>query len=216
MINASKPKSDLNSKESKLKGYSLFVFSSTNPIRVKLLDIVTHSKFETVVLILIAISTSLLAFENPLDLPDSMKLKVFQYIDYVMTACFTLEMIMKIITYGFVVNGSNSYLRSIWNALDFLVVSAGLISLNPDATSLKSIRSLRTIRVLRPLRMVQRHKGLKVAMLSLFKSLPQIVNLQIIEFFVLSLFGIFFKTLFGGMFLHCSFDHLRARGQLSD
>jgi len=173
-------------------------------LRLKCLGVISHSKFETVVLILIAISTLLLAFENPLDKPNSLKLAVLSKIDYFMTSCFTLEMIMKIVTYGFLLNGSNSYLRSIWNVLDFVVVSAALISLNPGTTSLKSLRSLRTIRVLRPLRMVQRHKGLKVAMLSLFKSLPQILNLQIIELFVLSLLGIFFKTLFGGMFWYCS------------
>ena len=67
--------------------------------------------------------------ESPLDKPNSIKLKTLDKIDYFMTACFTLEMLVKIVTYGFLFNGKRSYLRSWWNVLDFVVVTAALITL---------------------------------------------------------------------------------------
>jgi len=57
---------------------------------------------------------------------------------------------------------------------------------------------------------------MRIAIVSLIKSLPNIINLQIIKLFVLCLFGIFFKTLFGGRFQNCSYKHLHASGSLSD
>jgi hypothetical protein len=170
------------------------------------------------VLLLIAASTISLAFESPLDEPKSYKLRVLAKIDYFMTACFTLEMVLKILTFGFAFNGSDSYLRSGWNIIDFIVILSALISLipNDNTASFKALKLLRTFRVLRPLRMVQRHKGLKVAIIALFKSLPQIANLSLIYYFLMFLFGILYKTLFGGMFKHCSFEHLRKNGSISD
>jgi hypothetical protein len=141
---------------------------------------------------------------------------VLEKIDYVMTAIFTLEMLCKIIAYGFLFNGPKSYLRVSWNILDFVIVLSSLLSLNPNASAnFKVLKILRILRILRPLRMVSRNKGLKVAIISLIKSLPDIFNLQMIIFFFLFLLGILHTTLFGGLFWHCSFDHLRANGSLS-
>lgn len=95
-----------------------------------------------------------------------------------MTAIFTFEMCSKIIAYGFFFAGPNSYLREIWNILDFVIVCSALISLNPNTgKSLKVLKTLRILRVLRPLRMVSRNKGLKVSITALYKALPDIANL---------------------------------------
>ena len=192
--------------------------SNRNPLRRAVYIIISNRWFERVVLLLIALSTLSLAFETPLDEPGSFKLSLLEKIDYFMVACFTLEMVFKILTFGFAFNGKERYLRSGWNIIDFIVILAALISLipNDNTASFKALKLLRTFRVLRPLRMVQRHKGLKVAIVALFESLPQIANLALIYYFLLFLFGILFKTLFGGLFKHCSFQHLRQNGSVSD
>lgn len=72
---------------------------------------------------------------------------------------FLLECIFKIIAQGFVI-GKKTYLRSAWNALDFIIVIGGVIefimhvSTNGD-NEIVQLKSLRMLRVLRPL------KGLK-------------------------------------------------------
>lgn len=170
---------------------------------------VSNFWFENIILFLIGVSTINLALEGPLDPPDCNKLKRLKYIDYVMTACFTIEMCSKIIVYGFLFNKSQSYLRISWNILDFVIVISALISLSPSTgKNLKVLKTLRILRVLRPLRMVSRNKGLKVSITALFKSLPDIANLQLIVTFCLFLFAILHMTLLGGTFWYCSTTHL--------
>ena len=97
---------------------------------------------------------------------------ILEKIDLFMTAVFTFEMVVKIIAWGFAFAGKTSYIREAWNILDFLIVgSAG------DAINLSFIKALRILKVLRPLRIIARNKGLKVAIISLGRSIPSIVRL---------------------------------------
>ena len=155
--------------------------------------------FNNIILVLIMISTVNLAIETPLDKPGCLKLDILKKIDYFMTAAFALEMSLKILTYGFALTGKHAYLRQGWNCLDFLIVLSALIGLNPNSgKSLKALKTLRVLRVLRPLKLASKNKGLKIALTSLFNSLPAIGNLQLIVFFFLFLFGILHCTLFAG------------------
>jgi hypothetical protein len=58
----------------------------------------------------IIFSSILLAIESPLMDPDSMIFLILGYFDYVMTAIFAVEMVIKIIVFGFLLNGKESYL----------------------------------------------------------------------------------------------------------
>ena len=42
--------------------------------------------------------------------------------NFVFTIIFSLEMIMKIIVFGMITNGQDSYLRNGWNILDSVIV----------------------------------------------------------------------------------------------
>lgn len=96
-------------------GKSLYMFSYDNCLRRAIIYIFTNERytqlFDNSIAILILLSTVILAFESPTDDPLRQKLKVFRIIDLVMTVCFALEMVIKIIAFGFVFNGKNSYLR---------------------------------------------------------------------------------------------------------
>lgn len=130
-------------------------------MRIFFFKLANNKYFENIILLLIAVSTINLALEAPLDDPKNKKLQLLQKIDYAMTAIFTLEMLSKIIAYGFLFNGPNSYLQVSWNILDFVIVLSSLFSLNPNTgKNLKVLKTLRVLRVLRPLRMVSRNKGL--------------------------------------------------------
>ena len=82
------------------------------------------------------------------DLMDKLK-----KIDYVFTAIFCIEAIMKIITFGFIINFKDSYLLSSWNILDFSIVVLSVVSLLVDA-KLQVVKVLRTARIMRPLRLI--------------------------------------------------------------
>ena len=78
-----------------------------------------------------------------------------------MTGFFICEMLSKCIAYGFLFCGKNSYIRSGWSILDFIVVILATISIIFESYDVSFIKSLRILRVLRPLRLISRIKGLK-------------------------------------------------------
>jgi len=78
---------------------------------------------------LILISTVVMAIDNPLNDPDGQLSTVLNYIDIVMTSFFVLESVFKIIVYGLIFNGQQSYLRISWNIMDFLIV---IFSVSPQ------------------------------------------------------------------------------------
>lgn len=96
--------------EKVLMGKSLYLFDEDNALRRFCATITRHWIFDNIVIVLIIISTVSLAFEHPMDDPNSDKTKTLFNLDLAMTACFTLEMVLKIITLGFVMNGPKSYL----------------------------------------------------------------------------------------------------------
>jgi hypothetical protein len=113
----------------KLHGTSCLIWDETNWFRKKCRSIVVHKFFDNLILLLITLSTILLTIENPLDDPNGSKIKVLYYIDIVVTILFTLELLIKVVVYGFVVNGKFSYMRNSWNQIDFIIVAMSIISL---------------------------------------------------------------------------------------
>ena len=109
--------------------------------------------FESFIIFLILVSTVTLAFEHPLEDPESDLMNILDKIDLVMTAIFCFEALMKIISLGFLFNGSKSYLLDSWNILDFTIVVFSVISQTVD-TNLGFIKVLRVARILRPLRLI--------------------------------------------------------------
>jgi len=85
-------------------------------------------------------------------------------------------MLVKILAFGFLCNGPNSYLRKFENAFDFVIVLSALSSLllegSPLGKSLGKLKTLRVLRVVRPLRIVSRSEQLKIAINALIKSIP--------------------------------------------
>jgi hypothetical protein len=82
-----------------------------------------------------------------------------------MTAIFTIEAVAKIIVFGFLFNGKQSYLKTAWNIIDFFTVitSVGSYFAPREDTGYSFIKVLRVVRFLRPLRIIQKNPGLKIA-----------------------------------------------------
>lgn len=126
---------------------------------------ISSKVFEYFILGLIIISSIFTAIENPLESSTTTKNLVIYYCDIGVTIIFTIEVILKIIAKGFLLNGKNSYLHSFWNVLDFSIVLVSIISIfaNTSNGNLNLFKVLRLIRVLRPLRVIGRNEGLKLA-----------------------------------------------------
>lgn len=151
-------------KNIKVVGRSLFIFSKENCLRKICYQIVKHPFYDTVVLVLIAVSTIMLTIDNP-NMDESGSLaSVLHILDFILTTLFTFECLINIILFGLLCNGKNSYTKDPWNIMDLLIVTFSLLTLiladlSKDLSILKVFRMLR---VLRPLRFLKRNLGLKI------------------------------------------------------
>jgi len=88
-----------------LNGNSLCCFDSKNGFRNLCANIVTHKWFDWIILLFICVSTILLAMESPMNDPRSKQTKILAKLDLLMTMIFVVEMLLKIVTFGFLMNG---------------------------------------------------------------------------------------------------------------
>jgi hypothetical protein len=86
--------------------------------------------FDATMVFFISISSIMLALDNPLNDPNGLMSKILQSADMVFTSIFAFEFILRIIVHGAVFNGEKSYLRSLPNVIDFLIVALSILSIS--------------------------------------------------------------------------------------
>ncbi|KAL4226359.1 Voltage-dependent calcium channel type D subunit alpha-1 [Mactra antiquata] len=181
---------------------SLFVLSPTNRFRKFCHIVCNHPYFGNIVLACILISSGMLAAEDPLD-SKSDRNKILNYFDYIFTSVFTVEIIVKIITYGLVLH-KGSFCRSFFNILDLIVVGVSLVSFVLDNEAISVVKILRVLRVLRPLRAINRAKGLKHVVQCVIVAVRTIYNIMLVMFLLQFMFAVIGVQLFKGKFWKCS------------
>jgi hypothetical protein len=138
-------------------------------------------------------------------------MRILDKIDYVVTGVFMIEALLKIIACGFLVN-KKSYLRNPWNIIDFIVVFSALLSIALTSVAflsyIKIVRVARIARVLRPLRLVSKYRDLQIATTCLIKSIPAVLQLEMIVMFVLMILSVLHTILFSGKFNFCHTEKL--------
>jgi len=103
-------------------------------------------------------------------------------------------MLLKIFAFGFVMH-ETSYLRDLWNVLDFAVVVVGLVAFILENTvsgnsALAGLTALRAFRILRPLRTVKKIEGLRSIMTTIFESIGALGDTVIVLLFFFVIFAI--------------------------
>ncbi|TGZ59092.1 hypothetical protein CRM22_009264 [Opisthorchis felineus] len=110
--------------------------------------------FEYMVLFTIIANCVCLAMEVHLPSKDKRPLsEKLEMTEKYFMGIFTFEASLKIIALGFILH-SGSYLRNVWNILDFIVVVTGFLTMFMTSGSGVNLRTLRAVRVLRPLKLV--------------------------------------------------------------
>lgn len=184
------------------------MFGPENSFRQALHNFVNKWYFEGFILSIIFISTVTMAVDNPLSDPDGGLSQVLNIVDIVITSFFICESLMKIIVFGLLFNGEESYLRVSWNIMDFIIIIFSLISIIFSSFNIEFIKVIRMLRVLRPLRLISRNDGLKIAVISLINAVPSIINALVIAILFFILFAIFGTTYFKGRFYYCLKDNI--------
>jgi flagellar motor component MotA len=104
-----------------------------------------------------------LIIDSPLNDPNGKFAFAIKIIDYILTSIFCLEGITKIVAFGFIFNGPDSYLRETWNVIDFIIILISVISASLTSVNLSVLKVIRLFRVLRPLKLISKNEGLKVS-----------------------------------------------------
>ncbi|XP_073643913.1 voltage-dependent L-type calcium channel subunit alpha-1D [Tursiops truncatus] len=184
------------------EGSAFFILSKTNPIRVGCHKLINHHIFTNLILVFIMLSSAALAAEDPIR-SHSFRNTILGYFDYAFTAIFTVEILLKMTTFGAFLH-KGAFCRNYFNLLDMLVVGVSLVSFGIQSSAISVVKILRVLRVLRPLRAINRAKGLKHVVQCVFVAIRTIGNIMIVTTLLQFMFACIGVQLFKGKFYRCT------------
>ncbi|CAF1934089.1 unnamed protein product [Rotaria magnacalcarata] len=181
---------------------SLFIFQHTNKFRIFCHRVCNHRAFGYILLVCILLSSISLGAEDPVD-SDSVRNRILNTADYFFTAVFTVEICLKVISYGLIFH-PGAFCRNRFNILDIVVVAVSLTSMVIKDRSISVVKILRVLRVLRPLRAINRAKGLKHVVQCVVVAIKTIGNIMLVTFLLQFMFACMGVQLFKGTFYACN------------
>ncbi|XP_032588208.2 voltage-dependent calcium channel type A subunit alpha-1 isoform X20 [Drosophila mojavensis] len=177
---------------------SLFILTEDNPIRKYTRFIIEWPPFEYAVLLTIIANCVVLALEE--HLPEGDKTVLAQKLEKTeayFLCIFCVEASLKILALGLVLH-KHSYLRNIWNIMDFFVVVTGAMTIFAEANIDVDLRMLRSFRVLRPLKLVSRIPSLQVVLKSIIKAMAPLLQIGLLVLFAIVIFAIIGLEFYSG------------------
>ena len=118
--------------------------------------------------------------------------------DNIFMAIYTVELMLKLIGFGFV-KRDKGVLRDPWNFFDLLIVSITWINYFLQNLQV-NLAPLRSLRILRPLKTISKIPKLKMLIVTIFKSIPHMMDILFVNVFVLTIYAIGGLVLFHGIF----------------
>lgn len=198
---------------------TLGLFSPMNPVRYRCARILTHPMFEGFIQTFIFLSSIALCFDSPLTDPGSTTAAVVENFQIFTTALFTSEMVVKVVTFGFLLN-ERAYLRSGWNVLDFIIVIVSLIGVSTTGSALGgaggAIKTIRVFRAFRPLRVINRAPGLRLIVNAVIESIPDVLNVVAVLIVLFSIFAVMMVNFLKGDLRQCAGDVYEANIATND
>ena len=193
---------------------SYFLFSRTNKVRIFLNRVTTSGRFERFIMLLIALSSLKLIWETYLlkEPPGSVKLDISDWMDTGFTVLFTVEMLMKSVSMGVVLD-KGTYLREGWNVVDCFIVTFSLIDLSVSSINIPIIKVFRLLRVLRPLRFISHNVSMRIIVSALLESMSVLAHVTVVMLIVWLIFAILGVSLFAGKMYTCSIPTITTRAE---
>ncbi|XP_037935071.1 voltage-dependent calcium channel type A subunit alpha-1-like isoform X1 [Teleopsis dalmanni] len=177
---------------------SLFILTEDNPIRKYTRFIIEWPPFEYAVLLTIIANCVVLALEEHLPAGDKTVLaQKLERTEAYFLCIFCVEASLKILALGLVLH-KHSYLRNIWNIMDFFVVVTGAMTIFAEANIDVDLRMLRSFRVLRPLKLVSRIPSLQVVLKSIIKAMAPLLQIGLLVLFAIVIFAIIGLEFYSG------------------
>jgi voltage-dependent calcium channel L type alpha-1D len=189
---------------------SFFIFSPTNPFRVACTRLRVSRGFEILIMLVIAVSAAMVAYEGaPGSLSDDEQL-VVQSMDLIFLSLFWIECFVRSVSRGFILT-KNAYITNAWNKIDLVVIIlCTLGAMIPEMKELQGIVKLG--RLLRPLRLLDQYEGMHIIFVALTMAFVDLAGIIFLQLVLLIIFGIVGINLFMGLFYRC--DNGDVFGQL--
>ncbi|XP_059351425.1 voltage-dependent calcium channel type A subunit alpha-1-like isoform X4 [Daphnia carinata] len=157
-----------------------------------------RTPFEYAVLLTIIANCVVLALEEHLPGGDKTPLaRKLEKTEPYFLGIFCVEATLKILALGFALH-RGSYLRNIWNMMDFVVVVTGFVTLFAQDELDVDLRTLRAIRVLRPLKLVSGIPSLQVVLKSIIKAMAPLLQIGLLVLFAIVIFAIIGLEFYSG------------------
>ena len=160
-----------------------------------------HPKFDMFIITIIVLSAIQLALDSPLTDPASPIKTAVYWMDIITTTVFLAEAFLKVVTFGFIINGDSSYLMQPWNILDFVIIVFSILAMTPLSDNLRTVKIFRVFRILR---LIGRNEKLRVALRALFLAIPNVANVTIIMILFFIIFGVIAVSYFKGKLFYCN------------
>ncbi|CAK9057472.1 unnamed protein product [Durusdinium trenchii] len=192
------------------RGYALCIFSEGNCIRRVCKGILSFEVqiqgdsfkvFDNMILLCILVSCIGMAIDSPLADPKAPMTQVIRGANYLFTALFGAEMVIKLIALGLIWS-EDAYLKNGWNILDGVVVITSVVDLTVDSGT-GFLKGVRILRAFRPLRIISRNQNLRVVAQTIFASLQDLFSLMVVALLFLLIFALFACSFLSGRMYHC-------------
>ena len=164
----------------------------------------TNGKFlEVLVILCIVLNTLILAIQHPTNTYPQIMNDVMNVMDLVLTCIFTVEMLVKLLAYGFYRGTADipSYISDSWNRLDFVVVIISWVSIVVELLELElpiKVSTLRALRIMRVLKSLRFFTGIKMILVTLARAAAPMTTIVGFLAFVFTIAGIVGIQMFRG------------------
>ncbi|XP_031571362.1 voltage-dependent T-type calcium channel subunit alpha-1H-like [Actinia tenebrosa] len=159
--------------------------------------ICTHGYFDLAIAAIIGLNVICMALEH-YNQPKALG-TFLESANYVFTAIFILEAILKIYAMGFRI-----YFRDKWNHLDMLIVILSVVGIVLEEMNTKElpinptiIRVMRVLRIARVLKLLKTAEGIRKLLDTVLQALPQVANLGLLFLLLFFIFAALGIELFG-------------------
>jgi hypothetical protein len=192
------PKSDQEKLKSRFDAWPLFrarrwALQKFFKVQHFVFLLVKDKKCEALFLSAIVANMAMMVLSDAND-PDS----VLNQTETIFFGVFLSELGLKMLGMG-IFAPKTGFFRDFWNVLDFFIV--GFTGLNLLLVSMEvNLSALRTLRVLRPLKTISSVKKLRTLILTIFGSLPFLLDIVFMLVFIYLIYAIAGVHLFGGNF----------------
>lgn len=207
----------LQQQQQPLCEYSLHLFHYEHPLRKKVYKLVTTKQFDFVIIFFIMANSIAMAMmdyrigclgRNPAaedyGEPDKNRCALNGLVaflnDYVFGVVFLLELVLKVLAFGFAWEGENTYMSDKWNVLDFVCVVAWVVG-QLQIGAMPSLTYFRSFRLLRPLKSLSKFPGLRAIISTFLAAIPRLKDVVVLLLFLLLVCSIACMQFFKG-YLH--------------